>query len=67
MTDNPKNAPPPEVAAAAAIVDRWLKDQPPIVGGVQQPPARKLSDAEKLDRARSVDQSKMPEWKDPRT
>jgi hypothetical protein len=65
MSDHPK-APPPEVAAAAAIVDRWLKDQPPIVGGVRQPPARKLSDAEKLDRARSADQSKMPEWKDPR-
>lgn len=58
--------PPPEVAAAAKIVDDWLKGQPPVAGTVQQPPVKKLSDAEKLDRARSFDQSKMPAWKDPR-
>jgi hypothetical protein len=66
MSDD-QNAPPPHVAAAAKIVDDWLKGRPPVVGGVQQPPARKLSDAEKLDRARSFDQTKMPEWKDPRS
>jgi hypothetical protein len=65
MTDN-SNAPPPHVAAAAKIVQDWLKDQPPVIGGTQEQPAKKLSDAEKLDRARSFDQSKMPAWKDPR-
>lgn len=66
MTDSP-NAPPPHVAAAAKVVDDWLKGQPPVVGAVQQPPVKKLSDAEKLDRARQFDQSKMPAWKDPRS
>jgi hypothetical protein len=65
MSDD-QNAPPPHVAAAAKIVDDWLKGRPPVVVGLQEPPARKLSDAEKLDRARTIDQSKMPAWKDPR-
>jgi hypothetical protein len=56
---------PPIVAAAAKIVDDWLKGQPPVTPAQSQP-APKLSDAEKLDRARQHDQSKMPHWRDPR-
>jgi hypothetical protein len=59
------DTPPPHVAAAAKIVDDWLKGQPPVAGN--SPPVAKLSDAEKLNRARQYDQTKMPAWKDPRT
>jgi hypothetical protein len=55
---------PAHVAQAAKIVDDWLKGQPSVVGN--SPPAPKLSDAERLNRARQHDQSKMPPWKDPR-
>jgi hypothetical protein len=62
MTDRMRLAPPP-VVAAAKIVDAWLKsvEQPP-------PPRRDLQAdwAERLNRCRQVDQSKMPAWKDPR-
>jgi hypothetical protein len=58
---------PQHVAQAAKIVDDWLRQQgqPPAVGN--SPPVAKLSDAEKLNRARQYDQTKMPAWKDPRT
>jgi hypothetical protein len=56
--------PPPEVQEAAAKVQAWLDGK----AGAATPPAPKqLSAAEKLDRARTFDQSKMPAWKDPRT
>jgi hypothetical protein len=55
--------PPPEVQAAARVVDGWLKS-------IEQPPAPRRDIqrefAERLDRCRQVDQSKMPPWKDPR-
>jgi hypothetical protein len=61
--------PPPEVAAAAAIVEAFLKGQPPVLAArPQQPapePSGRLSDAEykalspaaKLDYSRGFDQS----------
>jgi len=55
---------PQHVAQAAKIVEDWLKGQPPVAGNSS--PVVKLSDAEKLNRARQYDQSKMPAWKDPR-
>jgi hypothetical protein len=58
------SGPPPDIAAAAAKVQAWLDAQKTPAN---PPPARPLSDAEKLDRARTFDQSKMPEWRDPRT
>ncbi|SNB54052.1 hypothetical protein SAMN05414138_10212 [Rhodoplanes sp. JGI PP 4-B12] len=64
MTDSTNNQPPPHVAAAAKIVDEWLKGQPSIPGA--GPPPSTLSAAERFKRAREVDQSKMPPWKDPR-
>jgi hypothetical protein len=64
---------PPEVAAAAAVVDSWLKGQPPVLAARPQEPARpaaqeptKMTPAQRLDWARSHDQTKMPPWKDPR-
>jgi hypothetical protein len=56
--------PPPEVAAAARVVQSWI-DQ----GQGQPLPAdqvAKLSPAARLDYARRFDQTKMPDWKDPR-
>jgi hypothetical protein len=56
--------PPPPVQAAAKIVDSWLQS-------VQQLPAPRRDlhreFAERLDRCRQYDQTKMPPWKDPRT
>jgi hypothetical protein len=60
MTGNP----PPEVAAAAKIVHNWL-DREQRARLSQDAPHR-LTDAEKLDRCRQFDQSKMPPWRDPR-
>jgi hypothetical protein len=62
MTDN---QPPEEIQIAARKVDNWLKGQPPIAGS-QQPQQRPESAAERFKRARDIDQSKMPEWRDPR-
>jgi hypothetical protein len=63
------DSPPPEVAAAAAVVDAWLKGQPSVLAGraqeSRQEPA-KMTPAQRLDWARSHDQTKMPPWKDPR-
>jgi hypothetical protein len=56
---------PPHVAAAAAIVDAYLKAQPPVAETLP-PAAPKLTDAQKWARCREFDQSKMPPWKDPR-
>ena len=61
MTGNP----PPEVQAAARVVQDWLDAQQRARLGQDAP--RRLTDAEKLDRCRQFDQSKMPAWKDPRT
>jgi hypothetical protein len=61
MTGNP---PPPEVQRAAQIVQGWLDQQQRA--RLSQDAPRRLTDAEKLDRCRQFDQSKMPAWKDPR-
>jgi hypothetical protein len=61
MSDPSRIAPPP-VQAAAKIVNDWLRS-------VEQSPVRRDLHAEwaaKLERAHSVDQSKMPAWRDPR-
>jgi hypothetical protein len=58
------SSPPPEVAAAAEVVNTWLRERE--AGAVKSEP-KKMSAAEKLDWARSHDQSKMPAWKDPRS
>jgi hypothetical protein len=59
MTDQNKNLPPP----VQALLDGNLKNISPPA------PKRDLQRewAEKLDRARQYDQSKMPAWRDPRT
>jgi hypothetical protein len=55
--------PPPHVQAAARVVDEYLKS-------VTQPPAPRRDMqrewAERLDRCRQFDQTKMPAWRDPR-
>jgi hypothetical protein len=40
-------APPPHVAAAAAVVDQWLKSRPPIVA-TAAPAVKEQSAAEKF-------------------
>lgn len=64
MTGNP----PPEVAAAAKIVQDHLDEQQRARLN-QGTPRRDMQRewAEKLDRCRQFDQTKMPAWKDPRT
>jgi hypothetical protein len=61
MTGNP----PPEVQRAAQVVQNWLDQQQRARLSRDAP--RPLTDAEKLDRCRQFDQSKMPAWRDPRT
>jgi hypothetical protein len=56
--------PPPHVAAAAKVVESWVKEQET---GQRAAPAARMSNAERLDRARQFDQKKMPPWKDPHT
>jgi hypothetical protein len=57
MSDPNKNLPP----HIQALLDAHLKS-------VEQPPRRDRDRdwAERLDRCRQFDQSKMPAWKDPR-
>jgi hypothetical protein len=54
---------PPNVQAAAAIVNDWLAKNE---GRLSDEQHAKLSAKEKLEYSRRFDQSKMPEWKDPR-
>jgi hypothetical protein len=61
MTSNP---PPEEVRRAARVVQDWLDAQQRA--RLSQDAPRRLTDAEKLDRCRQFDQTKMPKWKDPR-
>jgi hypothetical protein len=63
MSD-PARMPPPEVQRAAGQVQAWLDQQnakpaPPEV-------VAKMTPAQRLDYSRQWDQSKMPEWRDPR-
>jgi|SoimicMinimDraft_4_1059732.scaffolds.fasta_scaffold242411_2 hypothetical protein len=62
MSDNP----PAHVAAAAAIVKGWLAEQDAAPGRRSPEEVAKMSPRERLDYARSFDQSRMPEWRDPR-
>jgi hypothetical protein len=55
--------PPPEVAAAARLVEDWLARQK---APAEPAAARPMSAAEKLDHCRQFDQSKMPAWRNPR-
>jgi hypothetical protein len=55
--------PPDHVQQAAKVVQDWLDAEQ---GKTAVPAAKPLSDAEKLDRCRQHDQSKMPPWRDPR-
>jgi hypothetical protein len=50
------NEPPPEVAAAAAVVDNWLKSAPQSPVSDEQYKA--MTPAQKLDYARRFDQTK---------
>lgn len=62
------DAPPPEVVAAAQVVENWVRKREAAIG-TTAPAADKtagMSWAERIDRARTFDQSKMPAWKDPR-
>jgi hypothetical protein len=60
---NASRLPPPHVQEAERIAAAWRKS-------VEQPPApprdMQREWAERLDRARQYDQSKMPAWNDPR-
>ncbi len=57
------NDPPPHVAAAKKIYDDWQKSQLGVASP-QQP--RPESAAERFKRARDIDQSKMPPWRNPK-
>lgn len=61
---NPARMPPPEIARAAGQVQAWLDEQNPTRLSREQ--IDKLTPAQRLDYSRLWDQSKMPEWRDPR-
>jgi hypothetical protein len=56
------NTPPPNVAAAAAVVQRWLDT--PVAKSADE--IAKMSAKERIDYCRQFPQNKMPDWKDPR-
>lgn len=60
---SPPRMPPPEVQRAAVQVRVYLDAQ-----DAAKTPRRDMMRqwAERLDRAHQVDQSRMPEWRDPR-
>ena len=56
---------PPHVAAAAKIVDEWLRTQPPIPGA--GPPPSTMSAADRYRLAQRSDAPvPQPAWKNPR-
>ncbi len=58
------NNPPPNVQAAAGVVQSWLDQQQRVLTADE---IAKLSPAERLDYTRARSQAqKMPDWKDPR-
>jgi hypothetical protein len=65
MTEANNRHPPPHVAAAAKIVDEWLRNGPGVLD-VGKPLGRPETAAERFKRAREIDQSNMPPWRDPR-
>jgi hypothetical protein len=56
------NTPPPEVQAAASVVQRWLDT--PVAKTAEE--VAKMSPAQRLDYSRQFKQDAMPAWKDPR-
>jgi hypothetical protein len=64
MADLPNNV-PPQVAAAAKVVDDWLKGQPPVAGTPQPRPETAAQKFAKLDRSQPP-RSDLPAWRDPR-
>lgn len=57
--------PPPNVAAAAAVVQGWLDQQ--ANGYLSDEQVSKLTPAQRLDWSRQRSREKqMPEWRDPR-
>ena len=60
MTDNP----PPAVAAAAAVVDQWVREQE--TRRLSADEIAKLTPAQRLDYCRRFRQDAMPAWRDPR-
>jgi hypothetical protein len=63
MSDNSRQ-PPSEVQRAAGQVQAWLEQQNAKPKSPEE--IARMSFAERLDYARLWDQSRMPEWKDPR-
>jgi hypothetical protein len=55
--------PPPEVQAAANIVNAWLAK---VEGRRSAEEIQRMTPAQRLDYARSFPQHQMPEWRDPR-
>jgi hypothetical protein len=65
MTDTNDRSPPENVRAAAAIVDNWLRTGSSVLN-TSTPQPRPETAAERFKRAREIDQSKVPPWRDPR-
>jgi hypothetical protein len=63
MSDPPR-MPPPEVQRAAGQVQAWLDQQNAKPAPLEV--IAKMTPAQRLDYARLFDQSRMPNWKDPR-
>jgi hypothetical protein len=72
MSNNPKNAPPPEVIASAAVVQKWLDEQPKPGAGnaaatqhaaVAVPDVAKISAADRFNQQRmqQLEQSRAEE------
>ena len=61
---NPARMPPPEIQRKAADVQAWLDQQNPTRKSPQE--IARMTPAQRLDYSRLWDQTKMPEWKDPR-
>ena len=54
---------PPAVAAAAKVVEDWIKGAPPVLGNAPRPP----SATERFSKLQRGDKpAPMPPWKDPR-
>ena len=56
--------PPPYVQRGAADVQGWLNTQNPTRKSPQE--IARMTPAQRLDYSRQFDQSKMPDWRDPR-
>ena len=57
----PDNTPPPDIVEGDAKVRKWIREQEDKVAR-----PRVESAFERFKRARDIDQSKMPPWRDPR-